>query len=439
MPGELKGLEYIHKHYGSLPWKVLIQPAIRIARDGFVVGEDMERSMIAALADTPSRFDFFSQDPSWALDFAPGGVRVSKGKRMTRTRYADTLEEIATHGSHTFYEGSVGQRITDFLNNSITEEDLHDYTVRSLRTANTTYRDHRIFSTVAPSSGTIVLSALKILEGFGDLFKPQKIHLSTHRLVEAMKFAFAQRSKLGDPDFVPGMDVFADQILSKTVTERIRNHIKDNSTLEMQEYNPDYEALPESHGTAHIVTTDQSGLSVSLTSTINLLFGSHMMEPHTGIIMNNVMNDFSLPGVPDEFGYAPSPANYVQPGKRPLSSTTPVFVEDLDGNLQLVIGAAGGSRIISSTIQSIVHVLDRDMTMLQALQQPRLHDQLIPNETGYEAGYDALAVSSLANRGHNMTLMPGTLSAVQGIIRRIDGTFDVASEPRQRDSGGFSF
>ena len=323
-------------------------------------------------------------------------------------------------------------------NSSITLRDLKEYSIRKWETPSIRYKDHMIFSSPAPTSGTILLSTLKILDGFDNMFTNGSVGLSTHRLVEALKFAFGQRARVGDPAFVPGMDKYQNWFLSDRVAKKNRDKILDDGILDLDAYNPDGLILPESHGTSHIVTTDHSGLSVSLTTTINLLFGSYKMDMNTGIIMNNVMNDFSIPGVSNEYGYAPSPANFVRAGKRPLSSATPVFVEDLNGNLQLVIGAAGGSRIITSTPQSIVNVLERGMTMTQALKEPRLHNQLIPAETGFEAGYDAGIISELAKRGHNLTLMPSTLSAVQGIIRRPDGAFDAASETRQKDSGAFA-
>ena len=134
-------------------------------------------------------------------------------------------------------------------------------------------------------------------------------------------------------------------------------------------------------GTSHVVTADASGMAISLTSTVNLLFGSQLLVPETGLIMNNEMNDFSVPGTSNAFGYVPSPANYVRPGKRPLSSITPVIVEHLlNSSLYFAVGAAGGSRIITTTLQNLWHVLDQNMTSIQALETPRFHDQLIPNQ-----------------------------------------------------------
>lgn len=158
------------------------------------------------------------------------------------------------------------------------------------------------------------------------------------------------------------------------------------------------------------MTADASGMAVSMTTTINLLFGSQVLVPETGIIMNNEMNDFSIPGTRNAFGFVPSPANYIRPGKRPLSSITPTIVEFPNGTLYFVVGAAGGSRIITATIQNLWNVLDRNMTSPEALAEPRLHDQLVPNQVYFEYAYDNATVEFMRERGHNVTWWaPGML------------------------------
>jgi gamma-glutamyltranspeptidase/glutathione hydrolase len=154
--------------------------------------------------------------------------------------------------------------------------------------------------------------------------------------------------------------------------------------------------------------------------------------------MNNQMNDFSIPGVRNEFGYVPSPVNYIRPRKRPLSSITPIIVEHPNGTLYISIGAAGGSRIITSTVQSVINVLDHGMTLPEALKAPRIHDQLLPDETTVEIGMDKGTVESLKGRGHNVTWVSLGVSAVQGVRLLGNGTFEAASEPRQLNSGGLA-
>jgi gamma-glutamyltranspeptidase / glutathione hydrolase len=186
------------------------------------------------------------------------------------------------------------------------------------------------------------------------------------------------------------------------------------------------------------VTADQSGMAITLTTTVNLLFGSQLMVPETGIIMNNEMNDFSIPGSSNAFGYVPSPSNYIRPGKRPLSSISPTIAEFSNGTLYYVIGAAGGSRIITSTIQNLVHVLDQNLTVLEALAQPRLHDQLLPNQVSFEYAYNNDTVAFMKARGHNVTWIAPGQSGAQGLRRLSNGAFEAAGEPRQKNSGGFT-
>lgn len=411
-----------------------------MARYGWAVTEDLVRYMKSgnASALVPN---FLVDDPNWALDFAPNGTLVGMGDTITRKRYANTLEIIAEQGPDAFYNGAIAETTIAALqaqNGTMTLEDLRDYTVAVRPVANITYRDYRMFSCGAPSSGVVALSALKISEGFSDFFTPDNVNLSTHRLDEAIRFAYGERTNLGDPLFVANMSQYQEEMLSPETTNLIRHRISDLTTLNVSAYDPDGIESLETPGTSHVVTADASGMAISLTTTVNLLFGSQLMVPETGVIMNNEMNDFSIPGASNAFGYVPSPSNYIRPGKRPLSSISPTIVEFANGTLYFVIGAAGGSRIITSTIQNIVNVLDRHMTAPQALAQPRLHDQLIPNQVVFEYSYDNETVAFMKSRGHNVTWIPLAQSSAQGLRRLPNGTFEAAGEPRQIDSGGLA-
>lgn len=272
-------------------------------------------------------------------------------------------------------------------------------------------------------------------EGFGD---PAAINLTTHRLDEAIRFAYGQRSELGDPLFVEGLDAYEASMISDDTAAVVRSKISDFRTQNVSAYDPKgYESLP-TPGTSHIVAADKSGLAISVTTTVNLLFGSQLMVPETGVIMNDEMNDFSIPGSSNAFGYIPSPANFIRPGKRPLSSISPIIVETAKGKLYFVIGAAGGSRIITATIQNVHHVLDQNLTAPQALAQPRLHDQLSPNQVSFEYAYDNSTVAFMKTLGHNVTWVAPGQSTAQGLRLLPNGTFEAAGEPRQHNSGGFA-
>jgi gamma-glutamyltranspeptidase / glutathione hydrolase len=415
-----------------------MQPAITTARYGWTVTADLVNYMKSATADQQ---DFLSQSPTWAMDFAPNGTRVGLGDLITRKRYADTLETIADRGPDAFYTGPIAETIINALqraNGTMTLDDLRNYTVAIRKPAQIAYRGYKLTSCSAPSSGEVALATLKTVQGYSDFFYPDNINLSTHRLDEAIRFAYGQRANLGDPLFVPGLDRFQQEMLSAKTAGEVRSKIPDYHTLNVSAYDPSGLESLETPGTSHIVTADQSGMAITLTTTVNLLFGSQLMVPETGIIMNNEMNDFSIPGSSNAFGYVPSPSNYIRPGKRPLSSISPTIAEFLNGTLYYVIGAAGGSRIITSTIQSLVHVLDQNLTVPQALAQPRLHDQLLPNQVSFEYAYDNDTVTFMKARGHNVTWVAPGQSAVQGLRRLPNGTFEAAREPRQKNSAGFA-
>ncbi|KAL4779043.1 nucleophile aminohydrolase [Aspergillus varians] len=438
VPGELRGLERLHSKYGSLPWSVLVQPAIRTARDGFPVSEDLVRYIESAVGDDE---DFLVNDPSWAIDFAPNGTRVKLGDTITRKRYADTLETIAFQGPDAFYSGPIAESMIKALqaaNGTMTLDDLRNYTAVVRDHSQVDYRGYKVTSTTTPSSGTVALNILKVLDTYEPLFTPQNLNLSTHRMDEAIRFGYGLRAVLGDPSFIEGMTGYEKAMLQKQTIDDIHGKISDFRTQNVSAYDPEGLESLETPGTSHIATIDRSGLSVSAITTINLLFGSKLVVPETGIIMNNEMDDFSIPGSSNSFGYIPSEANYIRPGKRPLSSCTPTIVTHPNGTTFFVAGSAGGSRIITATVQNVIHAVDQGLSAAETLAKPRLHDQLVPNQVAFEYAYDNATVAFMAARGHNVTWMaPGT-STAQAIRVLPNGTFDAAGEPRQSNSGGFA-
>ncbi|TVY55327.1 Glutathione hydrolase proenzyme, partial [Lachnellula suecica] len=406
VPGDVRGLEYLHNKYGKLPWRVVCNPAVHVARYGFPVTEDLVRYMAAATKDGNT---FLTDDPQWAMDFAPNGTLMGLGDILTRKRYANTLEAIAKHGSKAFYEGPIANHTINALqsqNGTMTLSDLASYAVSIRKPISITYRGYKIYSCGAPSGGSVALSILKIIEGY-NMSDPSIAHLNTHRLDEAMRFSYAARLSLGDPDFFSYMDGFESNMLRSSTASSIRGRISDSHTHNVSYYAPPNAGMysqPENHGTSHIVATDASGLSITLTSTVNLLFGSQLVVPETGVVMNNEMNDFSIPGVRNAFGFVPSPINYIRPHKRPLSSVSPLIVEHPNGTLYLSIGAAGGSRIPTATVQGVWHVLDHGMGVREALEERRIHDQLMPDTTTFEWGFDGETVKSMEGRGHGVEM-----------------------------------
>jgi len=232
------------------------------------------------------------------------------------------------------------------------------------------------------------------------------------------------------------MALYEDRLLSTDRAKQTRHRILDNTTQPIEAYDPLGTYAEPGHGTSHVVTTDHSGMTVTSTTTVNTLFGAQIMTKRSGIIINNEMNDFAIPGKSNEFGFPPAVANYIRPGKRPLSSTTPVIAEFPNGTVYFTTGAAGGSRIISATVLVAWHVLGRGLSAADALAEPRLHDQLIPNQVQLEYTFDNRTAASLLDKGHNVSWVRPGISAVQAIRRLWDGTFEAASEPRQKNSGG---
>ncbi|KXH26053.1 gamma-glutamyltranspeptidase [Colletotrichum nymphaeae SA-01] len=437
VPGELRGLEHLHKKYGKLPWSKVVEPAVKVARYGWRVNEDLVRYMKSV---TPNG-NFLTDDPSWAIDFAPHGTLLKLNETITRKRYADTLEVIAKEGVNAFYTGAIANATIAALsksNGTMTMADLKNYTVAIREPAQISYRGYKLTACNAPSGGIVALSALNIVSGYEGFGDPASRNNTVHRLDESMRFAYGQRTKLGDPSFVDGLSAYTKSMISPEVGAEIRSKISDFRTYNVSYYNPEGIESLETPGTSHIAVADASGMAISLTTTVNLLFGSQLMVPETGVIMNDEMNDFSIPGSSNAFGFVPSPANYVRPGKRPLSSISPVIVEHPDGKLYFVIGSAGGSRIITATIQNIHNVLDRNLTVSQALAEPRFHDQLTPNTAAFEYAYDNSTTSYLASLGTNVTWAAPGGSTAQGVRLLPNGTFEAAGEPRQKNSGGFA-
>ncbi|KAG9124169.1 hypothetical protein FRC07_012594 [Ceratobasidium sp. 392] len=433
VPGELRGFELLHKRHGKLPWKKIFEPVIEIAK-GFKVSRELGKVLAGNLT-------YITQDPIWAAVYAPNATVAVAGQTIHRPTYAKTLQRIANEGVSAFYTGSIAKRsIAKAQANGgiITLNDLKKYKAIIRKPVQIKYRNFTLTSCPAPSSGIIALSAMNILENF-DISNSSNVNVTTHLLDEAIKFAYGQRMSLGDPAFVSNVTSLESFYLKKKTSKDLASKITLDTTHTANYYNPgNYTAQRES-GTSHLVTADASGLVVSLTSTVNYYFGSQIMT-EDGIILNDEMDDFSTPGTSNGFGYIATPANYIAPYKRPLSSISPTIVEDDKGIFHFATGAAGGSRIITATLQSLWHVLDQGMDAQSAINAPRLHDQIVPLTTTFEYDYDNATTAYMAALGHNVTWVAPGLSVVQGVTRSANGvyTFEVfvaASDPRKLDSG----
>ena len=300
VPGELRGLQHLHDNYGILPWATVLEPAVKVARNGWTVNEDLVKYMASAIATAGENAtsNFLVNDLEFAIDFAPKGRLLKLNETITRKRYADTLETVAKEGPDAFYSGPIAEatiRALQAKNGTMTLEDLANYTVAIRKPSTITYRDYKLTACSAPSGGEVALATLKFMEGYSGVGDPENINLTTHRLDESMRFAYGMRAELGDPLYLEGIDEYQDQMLSEATASEVRSKISDSKTYDVSYYNPAGLESLETPGTSHIVTADHTGLAITLTTTVNLLFGSKLVIPETGVIMNNEMNDFSIP------------------------------------------------------------------------------------------------------------------------------------------------
>ncbi|KAI8096996.1 gamma-glutamyltransferase [Halteromyces radiatus] len=393
-PGEIRGFELAHRRHGKLEWYKLFEPAIHIARYGFVATAFQESRLELAA-------DWIMESQVWKDIYAPNGTLAKQGGIIRRPALANTLETIAKEGADAFYKGPIAEQMIRMIQENggiLSMEDLASYKAIIRPTINTYYHGRKVTTGTSPTSGPMILSVLNLLERYNLRVQGQTA-LNIHRLLEAFKFGYAFRTEMGDPDYLDNEDRMH-QIISKEWASLVRKNISDEKTFEPSYYQPKYDHI-DSHGTMHLSVIDENDGAVALTSTVNLLFGSRLMDAVTGVIFNDQMDDFSIPGTPNMFGLSPSKNNYVAPGKRPLSSITPVIVE-YDTSLELVLGGSGGSTIPTSTLNVLLNVLDYHKDLYEATESSRFHHQLIPNLAIVEDDQDVFLMEALKDRGHQV-------------------------------------
>ena len=417
VPGLFHCLWEAHSRYGVLPWAQLVSPVADLARN-FTISPFLASAIVSNQAT-------MLQDPVLTQLFFVDGRPKPEGASVQWTSLAATLDVVAAQGIAPLYTGDLAAAMAADIQQAggiVTAEDLANYAAVIREPLSTFFGGYEIYSAPLPFGGPVMLMAFNILEGY---VLPLG-QLTQHWMIEAWKFAYGDRLSLGDPAFVPNASLYVDVMLDKRHDAVLRQRLNPDSTLPSP---ADYQDLfdlsgkPEDHGTTHfcVVTPDQA---VSMTSTINLGFGSNYVSPQTGILLNDEMDDFSSPGVSNYFGYPPSQNNYIVPGKRPMSSMSPSMVLK-NGELYITAGASGGSRIITATFQAILNVIVNGMDAGQAIGAPRLHDQLLPDNLYFEPEYPAseynyfLGLTALSKMGYNMT-QSGYLSAAQMIIQTVN-------------------
>jgi gamma-glutamyltranspeptidase/glutathione hydrolase len=427
IPGTVAGLALALEKYGSGKFTLsdLLQPAIALARDGFVLtddGADTLPDWHRRLARWPATKKIFSRDD---------GSSLRDGDKLVQTDLATTLTAIASQGPRGFYQGPVAERLVDGINSAggiFILDDLKTYQPVIRAPVRGSYRGYDIVSMPLPSSGGIVLmETLNILEGFPMPELRQGTAPSLHVMIEAMKRAYADRARyLGDPAFVNAPIAI---LIAKDYGAKQR------ASIDLDRATPWTDALSavpprEGSNTTHYSVVDAAGNAVSNTYTLNFSYGVGLVAEGTGVLLNNELDDFTAaPGASNAYGLVGFEANLPGPGKRPLSSMSPTIVLK-DGKPVLVTGSPGGSRIISTVLQVIIDVLDYRMDVASAVAAPRLHHQWLPDEVRIERGFSEAALTALRAMGHRVVEPMGQTSA-NSIAVTPDGLLG-APDPRTR-------
>jgi gamma-glutamyltranspeptidase / glutathione hydrolase len=428
VPGTVAGLAELHRQYGALPWRQVVEPAIRLAKEGFPVGQQF----VDAAAQ---RQEMLLENPAAREAFTRDGQLYQVGDRLIQSDLAQTLEQIAIDAQR-FYTGNIAEAIADDMaanGGLIDREDLATYQPIWREPLCGDFRRWKVCSMPPPSSGGVHLLQILNLIGDTDLASlgwhhPDGLHL----LIESMKIAYADRSEyLGDPDFV---EVPVRQLVSSEYAQQRRGEITLERARSASEVKPmdaeTWQRLRESSDTSHLTVIDENHNAVSLTFTVNGGFGAGVVAQGTGILLNNEMDDFAIaPGVPNLFGLVGGEANAIAPRKTPLSSMTPTIVTE-NGQLRLALGSPGGSTIITTVLQILLNVLVYEMDVNTAVSAPRIHQQWMPESVFVEPwGLDPLTLEELRRRGHDVTLRDpwGNASAIEVMS---DGTLEGAVDPR---------
>ncbi|WP_449380277.1 gamma-glutamyltransferase [Bradyrhizobium sp. UFLA05-112] len=428
VPGTVAGLSLALEKYGSGQFTLaqLLEPAIALARDGFIISDD--------IADTlPAAHKRFARWPASAKIFSrPDGTPLQENDRLVQGDLAETLSAIAAQGPRGFYEGPVAEKLAKAVTDAggiMTPEDLRSYRPVIREPVRGSYRGFDIVSMPQPSSGGAVLvETLNILEGFQLSDLKQGSPASLHLLIEAMKRAYADRARyLGDPAFVKAP---IETLIAKDYAAKLRTGINADSATPASKIVASATPPREGSNTTHFSVVDISGNAVSNTYTLNFSYGVGLVADGTGVLLNNELDDFTAAvGASNAYGLVGYEANLPGPGKRPLSSMSPTIVLR-DGKPVLVTGSPGGSRIISTVLQVIVNVLDYHMDVAAAVAAPRLHHQWLPDEVRVERGFSDDVLFELKAMGHLVVEPMGQTSA-NSIAVTPNGPFG-APDPRTR-------
>ena len=426
VPGTVAGFWKAHQRFGKLSWEELVNPAIKLAEEGFLPAKIL-------VDDIQSMKDWFKDKTNFSKYF----LSINASENFKQPELANTLRRIAKFGADDFYSGETAKLIVEQMKESdglITMEDLNSYEAVWREPLRSNWRNYEVISAPPPSSGGFAIIQLLKMKDYLDHFFSGLEHNSAqyiHLVAEMEKRVFADRAEyLGDPDF---FDVDIEKLISEEYIARRALEVNPNAISSLESVDPGL----ESPDTTHYSIVDQWGNAVSNTYTINWNYGSGVVVEGAGFLLNNEMDDFSAkPGVPNIFGVVGNVANEIQPEKRMLSSMSPTILLK-DGNVEMVLGTPGGSTIFTSVFQTIVNIMDFDMSPYEAIESTRFHHQLLPPDeityNGFTIGnpLPKETISQLGEKGYKAIPHDYDFGDVQ-VIMREDESWIAASDPRDR-------
>ncbi|MCB0282051.1 MAG: gamma-glutamyltransferase [Calditrichae bacterium] len=439
VPGTVAGLYLAHQNLGSIPWAVLVQPAIDLAAGGIPVSWKLHNDVSIYFKD-----DLLKHPSTRKVVLKSDSTFYAPGEIWQQKDLAETLTRIRDNGRDGFYKGETARLLADFMQKNggiITEEDLSKYDAIEREPVKGSYRGYDIYSMPPPSSGGITLiNMLNILEGYNlkDIGHNSAFYL--HLLTEAMRRSFADRAQfLGDPDFNPDMPV--DKLLNKNHAEELRRSIDwfKASASDSSAFNSFYES--NGNETTHLSVVDKDGNAVSLTYTIEAWWGTKIVADGLGFFLNNEMGDFNaIPGITNRHGRIGTAANLIEPEKRMLSSMTPTIVAR-DNKPVLLIGSPGGRTIINTVLQVILNVIDHGMNIGQAIEAGRIHHQWLPDVTSIEEWQISPDTQKLyENMGHKIHINTGVQGRAMGIfIDHESGIISGTADSRSPDGAAAGY
>lgn len=429
-PGQLAALHELSVKHGYLRWNELFEPAIARAEYGFQIDRVLA-SRIAAEAETIRRYPETAK-----VLLKRDGTPYAAGELLLQPDLALTMTSIANSGPEWFYRGPFAKMVGDWMQQNggiLSADDFANYQCKFREPIRTMYRGYDVIGMSPPSSGGVhVAQMLNILQEFPlpELWKSDPGQ-AYHLLLEAMQLAFADRAFwLGDSDFVKVPKGLIDQVYARTLAQKISRTQKTRFATHHVPANATTDLFDDRKHTTHLTTADQHGNWVAITSTVNTSFGSKVIVPGTGVVLNNEMDDFSIaPNTPNAFGLVGSENNSIAPGKRPLSSMSPTLVLNDKQQPVLSCGAAGGPKIITAVLRILTAVLDQNLSVADAVAAPRVHHQWQPDEAVVEERLPESILSDLKNRGH-VTRSISASAIAQAIQWTSDGNLQAASDPR---------